>query len=182
MTSFCIPSSMESWRGMSHRSSLCLHAVVFTQFGIRLNRGPLRTCRSWTKYSSDVQFWNQQDFCRESVGVQRNADKCWNSVPLFLHPLLSTIPSSVCCIIIHILYGIQTDSTNAAIQSFNTLQRTQRLFITALNAKCRIRGSGAWTGLTESEKKKKKRRWIYVTRKVTTSQSSWADSMEVGWG
>lgn len=27
----------------------------------------------------------------------------------------------------------------------------------ALNAKCHIRGSGAWTGLAESERKKKKR-------------------------
>lgn len=81
--------------------------------------------------------------------------------------------------LLHLL--VHTDSVQAAIHILDTSLSGARdahkgLFITKLNARCHIRGSGACIGLAERTE------GIYVTLEVVTFQYLWAASVEVGWG
>lgn len=163
MTPFCIPSTVVSWRRMSHRSSLCLHAVVFTQPGIRLNNGPLKTCRCFWRKVIELWCWFEElarPLPRKVWDSGRNVDECWNSLSL---------PSLICSSLslVHSLSlsrkylctsHTHTDSIKAAIHVSDTSLSGARnahkdLFISSLNARCHIRGSGAWAALAVREKR-----------------------------
>lgn len=152
MTPFCIPSTMVSWRGMSHRSSLCLHAVVFTQSGIKLNKSSLKTCLEKSHRALMLTLGISKATAKKVWDFGRNVDECWNSFPPFLHLHLLISPApclSLLQIPVHRFYrGCHPRLWH---KSFRVVNAHKALFISCLNARCHIRGSGACAILAERQ-------------------------------
>lgn len=153
MTSFCIPSSVVSWRGMSHRSSLCLRAAAFTQAGIRLNKGPLKTrrCRRsrvMAPRSLTPGLGTRRGRCQETAGLWQGMltdaqTRSPSSVPPNSSPSADSIRASI-----HV----------PSLGSFrSTATYTKSHLSPSLNTRRLIRGSGVRSALAERQKKKKER-------------------------
>lgn len=162
-----------------HTSSLCLHAAVFAHSGIRLNKGPLNTCRCFWSKAIELLRWTEEPArpvprkCGTLGGILTNAE-----VP---PPLLVFIYSSAS--LVHtLLHTAHTDSIQAAIHVPHTslsgaCNAHKEPLICSLNTRCRIGGSGACTSLAEGEKGE-----LYVTLEVTTFSCLWANGVEVSPG
>lgn len=63
-----------------HTSSLCLHAAVFAHSGIRLNKGPLNTCRCFWSKAIELLRWTEEPArpvprkCGTLGGILTNAE------------------------------------------------------------------------------------------------------------
>lgn len=175
MTSFCIPSSMVSWRRTRHRSSLCLHAVVFTLCGIRLNSIPVKACRCFCSKVIEAGLWNQWDQCRESAGLWEECRRILElSFPLLLHEFLSTVCRFLSCAR-HTHTQIPSGLPST---SFRGLQCTQRPIY--YQPAYKVSYKGKWS-LHHSGGGREKR-GIYVTLEVTAFQCLWVDGVEVSRG
>lgn len=111
-----------------------------------------------------------------------NAETLFPSLPSSAPPYLSC---SLFCKYSRTITHTRTDSIEAAIHVSDTslsggCNAHKDLFISSLNARCHIRGSG---GLRRSgrEREREKRR-IYVTHEVTTFQRLSVDGVEVSRG